>query len=150
LVGPASAGGTTTFTMNASVGGTLGTSLELSGGVTLASNVTVSFLGTTASPDARCSLQTAGNRLTNVVNGSLVVSGNGTVNYFTGANSELDVNSSVSAPGFTGKLILRGTGVGQVFGNINLPNSDHVSTTDSGTWVIHSNGNSWTNSNLAQ
>ena len=148
LVGPQAVGNSTTLTLNAPVSGGI-TTLALSGGLTLGGSVTLSMLGTTASPDSRCSLNTGGDGLTNIVNGPIVVGGDGTVQFLTGSG-ESDINGSCSGPGFTGAVLLRGTsGVGHFYGTINVPSAGHVSKTDNGTWVIHSAANSWTNSNLA-
>ena len=92
------------------------------------------MLGTIgSSADSRCNISTGNDGVTNTLNGPIVVGGGGAVQFITGASSELDINGSVSAPDFTGKLSLRGTGVGHVYGTINLPSANHVSTTDAGT-----------------
>ena len=151
LVGPQSAASSTNITLNAPVAGG-STVLNLSGGITLGSNVTLSLLGTTDVPDARCNLGTGNDATTNVVNGPIVVGGagtSGTIQFITVINSELDINGSISQPDYAGRLNLRGTGVGHIYGTINLPSANHISTTDGGTWIIHSTGNSWTNSNFA-
>ena len=142
LVGPQAGGNSTSFILNAP------SSVTLSGGVTLGSGDSFSLLGTTASPDVRCSLNTGNDSLTNIVNGPIVVGGSGVVPFLT-ANSELDINGLVSGPAFTGSVLLRGTtGVGHVYGTVNL-SSGAVNKTDSGLWILHSTGNSWASSSVA-
>ena len=149
LSGLPARGNTTNFVLNAPAAGGQ-TTLTLSGGLTLATNVSLSLLGTTDVPDARCNLQTGNDGATNFLNAAVTFNGgSGAIQIITGTGSELDVNSSISDPAFTGKVILRGTGIGHIYGTINLPAANHISTTDAGTWVLHSTGNSWTNSNLA-
>ena len=142
LAGAQTAGNTTNFTLNAPC------SLALSGGVSLRSNVILSMLGTTDIPDNRCNINTGGDGLTNTLNGPLVVGGSGSIQFITAAG-ELDINTSVSAPDFTGKYVFRGGGVIHIYGTINLPSANHISTTDTPLVVIHSTGNSYTNSNFA-
>ena len=142
LVGPQAGGNSASFILNAP------SSVTVSGNVTIGSNPTLYLLGTTASPDVRCSLNTGSDSSTNILNGPIVVGSSGTIPFLT-ANSELDINGSVSGPAFTGSVLLRGTtGVGHVYGAVNLP-SGAVNKTDSGLWIIHSTGNSWVSSSVA-
>jgi autotransporter-associated beta strand protein len=148
LIGPPAAGNSSSLILNAPITGGF-TTLALSGGVTLSSGVPLSLLGSTASPDSRCTLNTGNDGLTNIVNGPIVLAGDGTIQFLTGAG-ELDIDGTVSGPAFTGQLLLRGaSGVGHIYGAINLPNSTRFSKTDGGTWVLHSAANSFTNSNVA-
>jgi autotransporter-associated beta strand protein len=146
LSGPSAKGNSTNIVLNATANASP-TRLNLAGGISFGATETISLLGTTASPDYRCSISSGGG--TNVLNGPLILGGDGTVQFNSdSAGGELDINTAlINSPGFVGKMILRGNFGGRVTSQINI--GGHVSKTDGGTWVISSTGNSWTNTDVA-
>jgi autotransporter-associated beta strand protein len=114
------------------------------------------MLQTLSTPDIRCNLYTASG--TNGWNGAIILAGDGIPGgngsgiaalAADAANAELDINGSVSGPGYTGQLTLRGNdGRGFVNGVLNLP-LGQVNKTDNSTWTITSTGNSWVSTDIA-
>jgi autotransporter-associated beta strand protein len=146
LNGAAAKGNSTNIILNAAANSSGPTTLSLNGTFVLGSTNSLSFLGTTASPDYRCTLNSATG--TNLITGPLNLgAGDGTVQFIS-ASGELDVLTSlINAPSFVGKLIVRGNGNGLLTSQINI--GGHVSKTDGGTWTITSVGNTWTNTDVA-
>jgi autotransporter-associated beta strand protein len=142
LVGNGARGNATSIVLNS---GTNTPRLTLSGGVTLPSGLSLYFLGTTASPDFRCSFNTTD--ATNVLNSPMFMSGDGVVQFSADGTSEIDVNGPINSPAYTGKFILRGNSKGVV--NSQITTGGHVSKTDGSFWTINSTGNSWVNTDVA-
>ena len=145
ITGQAALSGVTNFLLTASANGTGGSRVTLAGGVVVPANVTASLLGSSVAPDNRCNLTTTAG--TNVWNGPLVYDGSGANSLITDGG-EFDVNGPITGPNFSGKVILRGGGVGYLNSVVNLPGG-HVSKTDGSVWVITSTGNIWTNTDVA-
>ncbi|HWH69030.1 MAG TPA: hypothetical protein VNT26_06580, partial [Candidatus Sulfotelmatobacter sp.] len=64
------------------------------------------------------------------------------------ASAALDVSGTISGSSLTGSLLLRGAGLGQISGRVNLPNAS-VNKTDGSLWTVSSTGNTWTNTTVA-
>ncbi len=110
----------------------------------LGSNVTLSALGTSASPDFRDTINS--NDGTNVIDAAFLLAGDGLVQLVANGTSELDVNTPIVAPGFTGKLVLRGAA--RIVVNGPITTSSGVNTTDTGLWLMNATGNFWTNTTI--
>lgn len=141
FMGPHAKGATTEYTVNASVG-TAGTILRFGGGITIGTDTTISLLGSTASPDARPSLNTDGG--TNVFTGPIIMEGDGNINMSSGGPPESSlyhIATPINSPGYVGQLILRGGASGLITSPMIVGNK--VSKTDAGVWTIATTGNSW-------
>ncbi|HXU75357.1 MAG TPA: autotransporter-associated beta strand repeat-containing protein [Methylomirabilota bacterium] len=138
-------GNSTNIILNANANANL-TRLSISGGMVFGAGVSLAFLGTTAVPDYRAQLNSAGG--TNVLNGPIILGGDGTIQFNVDGTSELDVNTPViNSPDFVGKFILRGNSRGVLNSVVNI--GGHLSKTDGSTWIINSVGNTWTNTDVA-
>lgn len=142
-------GSSTEYVLNAMANASGPTRLTVGGGVTFGPGTTISLLGTTASPDYRCSLTTSDS--TNVFNCSIVLDGSGIVQFSSdgaAASSLFRVTTPlINSPAFTGQLILRGNGNGILTSQLNL--GGKVSKTDGGIWIINSTGNTWVATDVA-
>lgn len=142
-------GSSTEYVLNAMANASLPTRLTVGGGVTFGPGTTISLLGTTASPDYRCSLTTSDS--TNVFNGGLVLDGSGIVQFSSdgaAASSLFRVTTPlINSPAYTGQLLLRGNGNGILTSQLNL--GGKVSKTDGGIWIINSTGNTWVATDVA-
>jgi autotransporter-associated beta strand protein len=145
LAGNQAKGNATNIVLNASANASNTTRITISGAVTYSSPLSLFFLGTTASPDFRCSLDASDS--TNFLNCPMFMGGDGVIQFSANGASELDVNGPINSPAFGGKFILRGASKGFVNSQINI--GGHVSKTDGSTWTINSTGNSWTNTDVA-
>lgn len=138
-------GNPTSILLNASANSAGTTALSVSGGMVFGSGVPFSFLGTSASPDYRCSFNASDS--TNSVSGPVLLDGSGVVQFSANGTGQLDILGHITGSTLTGSLLLRasGNGNGNIYGSINLPNAS-VNKTDGGVWTVWSTGNSWTNS----
>lgn len=149
LAGPASKGAVTQYVLNATANATASTRLTVGGGQTFGPGVSMSFLGTSLSPDYRCSLTSSDS--TNVFNCAMDFSGDGSVTFGSdgpGATNLMQVTTAlINSLGYTGQLLLRGVGNGVLTSQLNL--GGKVSKTDGGVWTMTSTGNSWVATDVA-
>lgn len=142
-------GASTEYTLNAAANAAGGTTLTVGGGVTFGSGTTLSLLGSTSSPDYRCSLRSSD--ATNTFNGQIVLGGDGNIQFWSdgpAATSLFAVTPPmIHCPDYTGQLILRGNGNGLITSQLAFGNK--VSKTDAGTWTIASTGNTWQVTDIA-
>jgi len=142
-------GNTTQYILNAAANATGPTQLRVGGGVTFGPSTSLSFLGTSLTPDYRCTLSISDS--TNTFGCGMVLDGAGSVTFSSdgpASNSLFRVTApSINSPGFTGQLLLRGVGNGVMASQLNL--GGKISKTDSGTWTISSTGNSWVATDVA-
>ncbi len=142
LVGAESAGAHSSVTLNASANP--GPTLSLGGDVHLPAGTRLDLLGTTASPDTRCTITCSTG--TNSINGTMNLEGDGTAQLFGAAGGQLSI-PGINSPAFMGKLILRGAGINYVSGPVVV--GKQLSVADASTWVLGP-GNSWLYGEAAQ
>lgn len=149
LAHAAARGLTTEYTLNANANSTGPTTLNVGGGVTFGPDTTLSLLGSTASPDYRCTLNTTEG--TNTFSGTINLGGDGNINFASSgpaSNSLFLITTPViNVPAYTGQLILRGNGNGLITSQLTFGNK--ISKTDGGTWTLASTGNSWVVTDIA-
>ena len=130
--------------------GASGTRLALANGTIVASNVVATLPSSNSdgvsTVDWRSTLH--GDSGTNVWNGPLLVVGNNTINFAQNAGAQLDVNGPVIGPDYTGRVTLRGGGLGIVRGTIAMPNGI-LAKTDGATWIVSSSGSTYRFTDLA-
>jgi autotransporter-associated beta strand protein len=139
-------GNTTQYTLNA---GANWPGLTVGGGITFGPATTLSFLGTSLTPDNRAGLNNSDS--TNTFNCAIVLDGSGSVIFSSNgqaSNSLMVVTTpSINYPAYTGQFLLRGVGNGVLTSQLSL--GGKLSKTDAGTWTINSTGNSWVATDVA-
>ena len=121
--------------------------LELSGGITLSRNILMENIG---NANARTYLSTAStvNANSNTYSGTITLKGAAGGHQFEAASALMIVSGSVVQDGTAPApaLAIRGGSTGTLTGTINIGTA-FISKTDSGTWIINSNTNTWGQTN---